>query len=82
MKGIVRALNPSMGRVGCQTSDGFSMFDMMGDDPPDLGDEIEWSDLTPLGGERVRNVTQGCTYDVFFEDHHMSWATLKQQMGG
>lgn len=82
MRGVVQAINRARGRVGCKTEDGFSIFDMMGDDPPNLHDVIEWSDLTPLGGETVRNVTQGCTYDVFFENHHVSASSLRRQMGG
>jgi hypothetical protein len=35
---------------------------------------------TPLGGETVENLTQRCTYDVFFQNHHVSRALLRQQL--
>jgi hypothetical protein len=80
MIGSVVAVNPTRGMVALETDDGYSIIEMLGDDPPELGDRIRWQGTTPLGGETVENLTQRCTYDVFFQNHHVSRALLRQQL--
>ena len=58
----------------------YSIMEMMGDDPPEIGDSIFWADATALGGETVKNRTQSETYDVFFQNHYVSKGQLRQQL--
>lgn len=81
MTGSVVAVNPRRGMVAVLTEDGdYSIIEMLGDGLPDIGDPISWRGSTPLGGEIVRNLTQGQSYDVYFQNHHVLKSQLRQQL--
>lgn len=80
LTGIVVAINPKRGMVAVRTSGGYSIFEMLGDDPPEKGDQIKWDGSKPLGGETVYNVTQDIGYDVFFQNHDVSKKLVHRQL--
>lgn len=81
MIGRVAGVNAARGMVAVLTERGdYSIFEMLGDDPPEVGDEIRWDDDTPLGGETIHNITQHIEYDVFFQNHHVSKSSLRVQL--
>ncbi|WP_457571530.1 hypothetical protein [Desulfovulcanus sp.] len=68
MKGIVRAINPRKGMVAVETSLGYSILELLGDDV-EIGDIIS-GNLDSLGSETVRNETQMENIEVFIQDCH------------
>lgn len=80
MTGTVAAVNPVRGMVAVETDQGYSIFEMLGDDPPPIGDRVRWDGATPLGREVVENLTQRRSYDVFFENHHVSKGNVRGQL--
>jgi len=80
MTGTVVAINPVRGMVAVDTEEGYSIMEMLGDDPPEIGDQIRWEGDTPLGGEVVENLTQGIRYHAFFQNHHVIKAQLRDQL--
>lgn len=81
MIGTVVAVNQTRGMVALRTEEGdFSIMEMLGDDPPEIGDEIRWKGDTPLGGETVKNVSQGMTYEVYFQNHYVTRSQLRDQL--
>lgn len=80
MTGTVVAVNPQRAMVALEADDSYSIIEMLGDDPPELGDRIRWVESTPLGGETVENLTQLCTYDVFSQNHHVPKHQLRGQL--
>ncbi len=81
MTGQVALVNPRRGMVAVLTEEGaYSIIEMLGDDPPEIGDVISWDDDTALGGETVRNRTQGEDYEVYFQNHHVTKGNLRQQL--
>ncbi|MEQ9587957.1 MAG: hypothetical protein RJS97_08385 [Parvibaculaceae bacterium] len=80
MNGLVVDINHHRGMVAIRTPQGFSIFELMGEDPVELGDEIAWKDDTALGGNMIHNRTQYESYEVYFQNHHVSRATLRRQM--
>jgi hypothetical protein len=81
MTGIVFAINHNRGMVAVKTEDcDFSVFELLGDDSVELGDEVSWKDDTSLGSTWLRNVTQEETFEVFFQDHWVPEGQLRQQL--
>lgn len=81
MTGKVVAINEARGMVGVLTEDeDFSVFELLNSDEIEVGDEVAWVGTTPLGGEKITNVTRGQTLDVFFQNHHVSKANLRGQL--
>jgi len=80
MIGTVAAVNLRRGTVAVLTDEGYSIIEMLGDDPPDVGDEIRWTGTTPLGGETVFNLTQQTSYEVYFQNHHVHPSQLRSQL--
>ena len=81
MTGVVVATNPARGMVAAEADGGgYSIFEMLGDDPPDIGDRIRWPGDTPLGGEVIENLTQHTACDVFFQNHDVSKSQLRSQL--
>lgn len=71
MKGIITHINGTF--VAVLTDDGdYSVFELLGDDPVDIGDRVSWANDTGFGGERLTNRTQTQTYEVYFQYHHVS----------
>lgn len=81
MLGRVALVNPRRGMVAVLTEDGdYSIIEMLGDDPPEIGDTISWGDDTALGSETVENRTSGEAYDVYFQNHWVSAGQVRQQL--
>jgi hypothetical protein len=81
MKGVITDINIKKGMVSVQTeSEDFSIFEILGDDNFEIGDEVEWIEEQPLGGSKITNFTQNETSDVFFQNHWVSLANLKKQL--
>lgn len=80
MRGRVEDVNTIRGMVAIATEEGYSIMEMLGDDPPDLGDEISWPGSTPLGGETVHNLTQQVSYEVYFQNHHIPRSQVRSQL--
>jgi len=79
--GIVYEINMTCGMVAVLTKNGdFSIFEMFGDDPVDKGDEVKWKDDTSLGSTDLINITQEETYEVYFQNHWVPKAQLKEQL--
>ena len=78
MKGQVAHINQQSGMVAVFTEDGeYSIIELLGDDV-DEGDELQWSGDHPLGGETIRNLTQCCSTEVFFQNHCVPRSQLRR----
>ena len=81
MSGQVYEINESRGMVAIRTENGdFSVFELLGGDPVEIGDEVSWQDDTSLGSTRLRNITQGSSYEVYFQNHWVSKNQLRVQL--
>jgi len=75
MIGTVAAVSRRRAMVAVLTDEGdYSLMEMIFDDPPDLGDRVEWHADTPLGRADVVNLSSPLrrTLHVFFQNHHSS----------
>jgi hypothetical protein len=70
MKGTVKRINQTLGMVAVLT---------LGDEV-EVGDAVRWKGSTPLGSEDVMNHTRRKSIHVYFQDHHVPPAQLKQQL--
>jgi hypothetical protein len=67
--------------VAALTEDGsYSVFELLGGDSVEIGDEVSWKGTTPLGGERLRNHTQSEEFEVYFQNHYVHPDQLRQQL--
>jgi hypothetical protein len=81
MKGTVVHIHHQRGMIAVQTEDGdYSVLELLGADDLEIGDEVEWPDDTALGGEPLTNHTRSSTFEVYFQNHHVSAAQLRQQL--
>jgi len=69
-------INQIRGMVAVDTEEGFSIVELLGDEVS-VGDRLSWAGSTPLGGERVTNLSEGVEIDVFFQNHHVSRGQLR-----
>lgn len=80
MKGEVMHINQQRGMVAVLTDDGdYSIIELLGEDV-EVGDALRWNGDDPLGGETIRNLTQGMAMEVFFQNHYVSKTDLRQQL--
>lgn len=80
MTGSVVAINSNRGMVGVLTENGdYSVFELLGSDEVEVGDDISWTGDTPLGGNTVQNETRAEAFDVFFQNH-VSKSRLHDQL--
>ena len=80
MNGTVIDINQPRGMVALETEDGeYSIIELLGDDV-EIGDVLKWADDNPLGGETIRNLTQGEMIDVYFQNHSVPRSELRQQL--
>lgn len=81
MKGTVYQINEQRGMVAVLTGNGdFSIFEILGAGTIERGDEIQWRNDAALGGEMLTNLTQGETYEVYFQNHCVPKVQVKQQL--
>jgi len=67
MNGEVVHINQQRGMVAVLTDDG------------EVGDVLRWNGDYQLGGETIRNLTQGTSMEVFFQNHSIPKHQLRQQ---
>ena len=80
MKGKVYAINRTRGMIAIKTSEGYSIFELLGNEEIKEGDEIEWKDDTPLGSEQIMNLNSGESFEVYFQNHRVNEANLRKQL--
>jgi len=81
MKGRIHDINHKRGMVAVLTENGdFSVFELLGDDPVEKDDEVTWENDTGLGSEMLTNLTQGDTFEVYFQNHWVPKSQLRQQL--
>ena len=80
MIGTVSAINPNRAMIAVFTEEGYSIIEMLSDDPPNLGDQLCWNGSVPLGSEIVDNITNGKSYRVFFQNHHVAKSQVRGQL--
>jgi hypothetical protein len=81
MKGTIFKINHNRGMVAVLTENGdFSIFELLGGDPAEEGDEVYWKNDTGLGSEQLRNITQEETFEVYFQNHWVSNNQLSRQL--
>lgn len=74
-RGVVEAVNRTLGMIAVLTDDGYTIIELLGYEA-EVHDEVSWSDHLPLGGDSASNRTKGEVMDVYFQDHHVSLAKL------
>ncbi len=81
MRGTIYQINENRGMVGVLTEDGdFSIFELLSSDTVEIGDEVQWKNDTGLGDEHLTNITHTESFDVYFQNHHVSKDHLRQQL--
>jgi hypothetical protein len=81
MNGTIHKVNWNKGMVGVLTEQGdFSVFELLGGDSVEEGDEVFWENDTGLGSEMLKNITQNETFEVYFQNHEVSKSQLNQQL--
>jgi hypothetical protein len=81
MKGTIVVINEQRGMVAVQTENNdFSVFELLGGDSIELGDEVIWKNDTSLGSTILTNMTKGCEFEVFFQNHWVPKSQLRQQL--
>lgn len=69
MEGEVVEINQQRGMAAVLTENGeYSIIELLGDEV-EVGDHIQWHGDFPLGSEPIKNLTQECQMDVFFQNH-------------
>ena len=71
MRATVRVVNPKRGIYAAEFNDSageFVIFKLLDTDEPQIGDVVSHSDFYSMGGETYRNVTQGCSIEVFVQN--------------
>ncbi len=66
MRGIVKLLNPKRGMAAIETSNGYTVFEILGDYDVEIGDEIS-GDLDAHGGETFKNISKEEDIEVYVE---------------
>ena len=81
MKGTIVAINEQRGMVAVQTeNDDFSVFELLGGDSIELGDEVMWKDDTSRGSTILTNITEDSKFEVFFQNHEVLKNQMRQQL--
>lgn len=79
MKGTVTEINSARGMVAVSTEEGFSIFELSGDEVQ-VGDVVSWSATRPFGSETITNHTQGNRVEVYFQNHWVTPEQLRAQL--
>ena len=80
MKGIVAETNPGRGMVAVKTEDAYSIFEVLGDDVPEVGTEVVWASVNPLGDEEILLGPERRSMSVYFQNHHVHQSQLRSQL--
>lgn len=70
MKATVRLINPKRGMYAAEIEGGgeFVIFELLDSSEPEIGDVVSHPDFFSMGGEKFKNLTQGCEIDVSVEN--------------
>jgi plastocyanin len=67
--------------VAALTENGdYSVFELLSEADVAVGDTVSWQNATALGSELLTNQTRGSRFQVYFQNHHVSWSQLQQQL--
>jgi hypothetical protein len=67
--------------VAVKTENGdYSIFENIGGEDINVGDQVEWANDTVLGDATLKIKTAGRTFQVYFQNHHVSLEALSQQL--
>ena len=81
MRGTISRINPRRGMFAIQTDSGdFSVFENIGNEEFEIGDEVSWRNDTGMGSEQLTNHTKNRTCDVYFQNHWVSKSNLGNQL--
>ena len=58
----------------------YSIFELLSGDSVEVGEQVRWEDDTALGDELLFNLSQRSSFEVYFQNHHVSHAGLRQQL--
>lgn len=80
MKGRVEIINNAKGVIAVKTeNNGYSVIEVIDSYCPELGDIIS-GPLEELGGETLKCVSDGVSFDVYIQDIHASFNSAKQML--
>ena len=80
MTSYVHTINRRRGLVAIATEgSGFTIVELLGSDPINLGDRLEWPSDT-LGNAVYINLTKGLRISVNVQDHGVPETELRQQL--
>jgi hypothetical protein len=83
MTGKVCGINPLRGLVAIVAEQGgCTIIELLGDDPIELGDAIEWDNDTAVGEELYRNHTRRIRLWVDVRRHDLPRTQVRQQLLG
>ena len=80
MQGQVKEINRGRGMVAVLTSDGYSIFELIGGEQIEIDDIVSWRSSTSLGSELLTNHTQNEKYEVYFQNHHVPAVQVRGQL--
>ena len=81
MKVVISNINQHQGMVAVKSRNGdYSIFELQSSDEVNVGDQVEWTEDTVLGDATLKNKTQGATFQVYFQNHHVSLESLNKQL--
>lgn len=81
MRGTIAKINQKRGMVAVKTERlDFSIFELLGSDSVEIGDQVEWRDDASLGDTALENKTRGSRFQVYFQNHQVGPAILDKQL--
>lgn len=79
MRGRIYKIHRGMVAVLTE-NENFSIFELIGGDTVEEGDEVYWENDTGLGDETLHNLTQDSKFEVYFQNHWVPQHQLNQQL--
>jgi hypothetical protein len=80
MRGYVHTINRRRGLVAISTDRGFTIIELLGNDPIHLGDRLEWDEDIALGNATYRNLTKGTATQVNVHAHAVHGSRVRQRL--
>jgi len=70
MKAVVKVANRHRGMFGAEIegSGEYVVFELLDSSEPEIGDVVSHPDFYSMGGERFKNLSQGCEVEVFVQN--------------
>lgn len=80
MQGRVVEINEMVGMLAVLTDDGaYSIIELLGGSV-EVGHRLQWEGDYPLGGATIKNLATGSRISVYFQNHDVPEAQLRQQL--